>query len=98
MEATFYPLYLYLITKALISFYLIIKNDNTSKTEKGNNDIKLNNIEIPNLLNIYIVSNFFKFILYLLIICFIYNIHSFLDYRKDEFLISAIKFLIATTI
>ena len=97
-RATFYPLYLYLITKALISFYLIIKNDNTSKTEKGNNDIKLNNIEIPNLLNIYIVSNFFKFILYLLIICFIYNIHSFLDYRKDEFLISAIKFLIATTI
>ena len=98
MEATFYPLYLYLITKELISFYLIIKNDNTSKTEKGNNDIKLNNIEIPNLLNIYIVSIFFKFILYLLIICFIYNIHSFLDYRKDEFLISAIKFLIATTI
>ena len=97
-RATFYPLYLYLITKALISFYLIIKNDNTSKTEKGNNDIKLNNIEIPNLLNIYIVSNFFKFIFYLLIICFIYNIHSFLDYRKDEFLISAIKFLIATTI
>ena len=97
-RATFYPLYLYLITKALISFYLIIKNDNTSKTEKGNNDIKLNNIEIPNLLNIYIVSNFFKFIFYLLIICFIYNIHSFLDYRKDEFFISAIKFLIATTI
>ena len=97
-RATFYPLYLYLITKALISFYLIIKNDNTSKTEKGNNDIKLNNIEIPNLLNIYIVSNFFKFIFYLLVICFIYNIHSFLDYRKDEFLISAIKFLIATTI
>ena len=97
-RATFYPLYLYLITKALISFYLIIKNDNTSKTEKGNNDIKLNNIEIPNLLNIYIVSNFFKFIFYLLVICFIYNIHSFLDYRKDEFLISAIKFLIATNI
>ena len=97
-RVTFYPLYLYLITKALISFYLIIKNDNTSKTEKGNNDIKLNNIEIPNLLNIYIVSNFFKFIFYLLVICFIYNIHSFLDYRKDEFLISAIKFLIATTI
>ena len=97
-RATFYPLYLYLITKALISFYLIIKNDNTSKTEKGNNDIKLNNIEIPNLLNIYIVSNFFKFIFYLLVICFIYNIHSFLDYRKDEFFISAIKFLIATTI
>ena len=97
-RATFYPLYLYLITKALISFYLIIKNDNTSKTEKGNNDIKLNNIEIQNLLNIYIVSNFFKFIFYLLVICFIYNIHSFLDYRKDEFLISAIKFLIATTI
>ena len=68
MEATFYPLYLYLITKELISFYLIIKNDNTSKTEKGNNDINLN------------------------------NIHSFWDYRKDEFLISAIKFLIATTI
>ena len=97
-RATFYPLYLYLITKALISFYLIIKNDNISKTEKGNNDIKLNNIEIPNLLNIYIVSNFFKFIFYLLVICFIYNIHSFLDYRKDEVLISAIKFLIATTI
>ena len=49
-------------------FYLIIKNYTTFKTEKGNNDINLN------------------------------NIHSFWDYRKDEFLISAIKFLIATTI
>ena len=27
-RATFYPLYLYLIIKALISFYIIIKNDN----------------------------------------------------------------------
>ena len=97
-RATFYPLYLYLITKALISFYLIIKNDNISNNEKGKHDILLNNVSVPNLLNIYIVSNFFKFIFYLLVICFIYNIHSFLDYRKDEFLISAIKFLIATTI
>ena len=99
-RATFYPLYLYLITKALISFYLIIKNDNASKNEKEKekNNIILNNIEILNLTNIYIVSNFFKFIFYLLLICFIYNIHSFLDYRKDEFLISAIKFLIGTTI
>ena len=103
-RATFYPLYLYLITKALISFYLIIKNDNTSKNEKEKekekekNNIILNNIEILNLTNIYIVSNFFKFIFYLLLICFIYNIHSFLDYRKDEFLISSIKFLIGTTI
>jgi len=99
-RATFYPLYLYLITKALISFYLIIKNDNASKNEKEKekNNIILNNIEILNLTNIYIVSNFFKFIFYLLLICFIYNIHSFLDYRKDEFLISSIKFLIGTTI
>ena len=99
-RATFYPLYLYLITKALISFYLIIKNDNSSKSEKEKekNNIILNNIEIPNLTNIYIISNFFKFIFYLLLICFIYNIHSFLDYRKDEFLISSIKFLIGTTI
>ena len=90
-RATFYPLYLYLITKALISFYLIIKNDNASKNEKEKekNNIILNNIEILNLTNIYIVSNFFKFIFYLLLICFIYNIHSFLDYRKDEFLISS---------
>ena len=99
-RAIFYPLYLYLITKALISFYLIIKNDNASKNEKEKekNNIILNNIEILNLTNIYIVSNFFKFIFYLLLICFIYNIHSFLDYRKDEFLISSIKFLIGTTI
>ena len=46
----------------------------------------------------YIVSNFFKFILYLLLICFIYNIHSFLDYRNDDFLESSLKFLIATTV
>ena len=97
-RATFYPLYLYLIIKALISFYLIIKNDNISQNEKGKDNLLLNNREIPNILNIYIVSNFFKFIFYLLLICFIYNTHSFLDYRNDDFLISSIKFLIATTI
>ena len=97
-RATFYPLYLYLITKALISFYFIIKNDNQSQNEKERHNIILNNLEIPNLLNMYIVSNFFKFILYLLLICFIYNIHSFLDYRNDDFLISSLKFLIATTV
>ena len=97
-RATFYPLYLYLVTKALISFYLIIKNDNISPNEKGKHNIILNNLAIPNLLNIYIISNFFKFILYLLLICFIYNIHSFLDYRKDDFLVSSLKFLIATSI
>ena len=97
-RATFYPLYLYLITKALISFYFIIKNDNQSQNEKEKHNIILNNLEIPNLLNMYIVSNFFKFILYLLLICFIYNIHSFLDYRNDDFLESSLKFLIATTV
>ena len=78
-RATFYPLYLYLITKVLISFYLIIKNDNNSKDEKGKHNILLNNLEIKNFLNIYIISNFFQFIFYLLLICFIYNVHSFLD-------------------
>jgi hypothetical protein len=97
-RATFYPLYLYLITKILISFYLIIKNDNNSKDEKGKHNILLNNLEIKNFLNIYIISNFFQFIFYLLLICFIYNVHSFLDNRKDEFLFSAVKFLIATSI
>ena len=97
-RATFYPLYLYLITKVLISFYLIIKNDNNFKDEKGKHNILLNNLEIKNFLNIYIISNFFQFILYLLLICFIYNVHSFLDNRKDEFLFSAVKFLIATSI
>ena len=97
-RATFYPLYLYLITKVLISFYLIIKNDNNSKDEKGKHNILLNNLEIKNFLNIYIISNFFQFIFYLLLICFIYNVHSFLDNRKDEFLFSAVKFLIATSI
>lgn len=97
-RATFYPLYLYLITKVLISFYLIIKNDNNSKDEKGKHNILLNNLEIKNFLNIYIISNFFQFIFYLLLICFIYNVHSFLDNRKDEFLFSAVKFLIVTSI
>jgi hypothetical protein len=97
-RATFYPLYLFLITKVLISFYLIIKNDNNSKDEKGKHNILLNNLEIKNFLNIYIISNFFQFIFYLLLICFIYNVHSFLDNRKDEFLFSAVKFLIATSI
>ena len=97
-RATFYPLYIYLIIKALISFYLIIKNDNNSQDEKGKYNIILNNLEITNLLNIYIVSNFFKFIHYLLIICFIYNTHSFLDSRKDDFLFSAVRFLIITAI
>lgn len=97
-RATFYPLYLFLITKVLISFYLIIKNDNNSKDEKGKHNILLNNLEIKNFLNIYIISNFFQFIFYLLLICFIYNVHSFLDNRKDEFLFSAVKFLIATNI
>ena len=93
-RATFYPLYIYLITKALISFYLIIKNDNNASNERGKHYIIFNNLEITNFLNIYIVSNFFKFIYYLLIICFIYNTHSFLDHRKDDFLISAVRFLI----
>ena len=97
-RATFYPLYLYLIVKALISFYIIIKNDNISSIQKEKNDLILNNLEIPNLLNIYIISNFFKFILYLLLLCFIYNIHSFLDNRNDDYLIASFKFLIATTI
>ena len=56
-RATFYPLYLYLITKALISFYFIIKNDNQSQNEKEKHNIILNNLEIPNLLNMYIVSS-----------------------------------------
>ena len=97
-RATFYPVYLYLITKALISFYLIIKNDDNTSNEKEKHNIILNNLEIQNLLTIYIVSNFFKFIFYLLLIGFIYNIHSFLDNRKDEFLFASVKFLIYTTI
>ena len=97
-RATFYPLYIYLITKALISFYLIIKNDNNASNERGKHDIIFNNLEITNFLNIYIVSNFFKFIYYLLLICFIYNTHSFLDTRKDDFLFSAVRFLIITSI
>ena len=40
-RATFYPLYLYLITKALISFYFIIKNDNQSQNEKEKHNIIL---------------------------------------------------------
>ena len=95
---TFYPIYIYLIVKALISFYIIIKNDNISSIQKEKADLLLNNLEISNLLNIYIVSNFFKFILYLLLICAIYNIHSFLDNRNDDFLIASFKFLIATTL
>jgi len=97
-RVTFYPIYIYLILKTLISFYLIIKNDNINSIQKEKHDILLNNLEISNLLNIYIVSTFFKFILYLLLICFIYNIHSFLDDRNDEFLIASFKFLISTTI
>jgi hypothetical protein len=97
-RATFYPIYIYLIVKTLIFFYIIIKNDNISSIQKEKNDLILNNLEISNLLNIYIVSNFFKFILYLLLICFIYNIHSFLDDRDDEFLKAGFKFLIATTV
>lgn len=97
-RATFYPIYLYLIIQSLVSFYLIIKNDNISSMQKEKNDILLNNLEISNLLNIYIVSNFFKFILYILLLCFIYNIHSFLDNRNDDFLIASFQFLIITTI
>ena len=97
-RVTFYPIYVYLILKTLISFYLIIKNDNITSIQKEKHDILLNNLEISNLLNIYIVSTFFKFILYLLLICFVYNIHSFLDDRNDEFLIASFKFLISTTI
>ena len=97
-RVTFYPIYIYLILKTLISFYLIIKNDNITSIQKEKHDILLNNLEISNLLNIYIVSTFFKFIFYLLLICFIYNIHSFLDDRNDEFLIASFKFLISTTI
>ena len=97
-RATFYPLYIYLIVKTLISFYIIIKNDNISSIQKEKYDLILNNLEISNLLNIYIISNFFKFILYLLLLCVIYNIHSFLDNRDDEFLIASFQFIIATTI
>ena len=97
-RVTFYPIYVYLILKTLISFYLIIKNDNITSIQKEKHDILLNNLEISNLLNIYIVSTFFRFILYLLLICFVYNIHSFLDDRNDEFLIASFKFLISTTI
>ena len=97
-RVTFYPIYIYLFIKTLISFYTIIKNDNISSIQKEKTDLFLNNLEISNLLNIYIISNFFKFILYLLLICIIYNIHSFLDNRNDEFLIASFKFLISTTI
>ena len=97
-RVTFYPIYVYLILKTLISFYLIIKNDTINSIHKEKHDILLNNLEISNLLNIYIVSTFFKFILYLLLLCFVYNIHSFLDDRNDEFLIASFKFLISTTI
>ena len=96
-RVTFYPLYFYLILRTLISFYIIIKNDNLSSIQKEKSDLIYNNLEISNLLNIYVISTFFKFILYLLIICIIYNIHSFLDNRNDEFLIASFRFLIGTT-
>ena len=93
-RVTFYPLYLYLIINSLLSFYLVIKTDSLISPEKE----FLNNLQIPNLSNIYVVSNFYKFIFYLLIICFIYNIHSFLDSRDDNFLFASVKFLISTCI
>ena len=96
-RVAFYPLYAYFILRSLITFYLITKNDNFTQSDE-NHDIFLTQSEIPNLANIYIISNFFKFILYLLILCFIYNIHSFLDDRNDDFLYTACMFLIAITI
>ena len=91
-RVTFYPLYLYLIVNSLLRFYLIIKTDSLSSTEKEKE--YLSGLQIPNLSNIYVISNFYKFVLYLLIICFIYNIHSFLDIRDDNFLFASLKFLI----
>ena len=99
-RVTFYPLYFYLIVQTIISFFLIIQNDNPSliKKDKDEDNIILKNLQITNLGNIYIISNFYKFILYLLFIGVIFNIHSFLDNRNDDFLIAAFKFLIALTI
>ena len=85
-QVTFYPLYIYLIPNCIYYFYLIISSD-TSNEEI--NKEKLNKIS-----NIYLISNFFSLILYILSIIEIFQIHQFLDTKNDEYLFSLILTLI----
>ena len=85
-RVTFYPLYIYLITYCIYYFYLIIYSDMLIE-KKG--------IDKSNILsNIFLISNFFSFILYILCITEIYNIHQFLDTKNDDYLFSSFFILI----
>ena len=85
-RVTFYPLYIYLIPNCIYYFYLIIYSDILIE-KKG--------IDKSNILsNIYLISNFFSFILYILCIIEIYHIHQFLDTKNDDYLFSSILILI----
>ena len=85
-RVTFYPLYIYLIPNCIYYFYLIIYSDILIE-KKG--------IDKSNILsNIFLISNFFSFILYILSITEIYNIHQFLDTKSDDYLFSSIYILL----
>lgn len=84
-QAVFYPIYLYLIPKALFLFKQILMSDSISS-----HDISTSFLQIKNLNNIILISNCFSFIFYLILISCLYNIHNFLDLRKDEYLIIAL--------
>ena len=85
-RVTFYPLYIYLIPNCIYYFYLIIYSDILIE-KKG--------IDKSNILsNIFLISNFFSFIIYILSITEIYNIHQFLDTKSDDYLFSSIYILL----
>lgn len=89
-QVTFYPMYIYLILKAIYFFIQIISSESSSSI-----DIAKTKLKIRNLSNIILISNYFSFIYYLIVICFIYNVHNFLDQRKDEYLMISLYSLFA---
>lgn len=88
-QATFYPVYLFLIYKFIKFFLRIVKTE--SSDDSGEKETKI--IKIANLGKVVLISNFFSLINYTLSFLGIYNLAEFLDKRKDEYLFSFLYFI-----
>jgi hypothetical protein len=97
-QATFLPIYIYLIYSFLKHFIRIIKSELREEDGEGysHNYTKSSNdiAKIVNINNILLLSNFFSLINSALSIFSVYYLGDFLDRRKDESLISSIYMII----
>lgn len=87
-QATFYPIFLYIIYNIIKYFIKIIK----SETEENSTDSK---IKIDNYSRIILISNLFGLINTSLSFFIFYNLSEFLDKKEDDYMLSALYIILA---